>query len=478
MITFDLAAQRQNGYLFSDFSGSVGATYQPASIADSPYKFDFNLADLSYYITNNIANIQKTAEGRGLQRYINSESKFLHANAQGSLGLMLSLPRKQAINVRYGVRTIGSTGNISPNFIAGLNRFDGLSFVNTNRENESIQFNFGLWQELAFTYAGVLKDDGFHRWKLGATIKGINPNASAWIDANSLDYNIDPTGNALFSRFNIQAGFSESLAQFENFDGNDPFAFPKGTGFKPAADIGIVYERVAYRPSPKDAAGTSLERDITYEFRVGLSLTDLGWMTFDAAAASFISTSLRPSIGATDFDAFFDGTNSFRQLRDSLETILNVDSAPSTYTVSLPTALNLNYDYNSGDNWYINVATQVDLTGLMPVDYRINYPTNITVTPRYETGLKGFYLPIFYNFDGDMEVGMGFRYGPITIGTQSLGGIFAKEKVSGGAFFSINLRQLKANSAKPYCFGSSRTGSAFVRTQRTPIYKRKKFLFF
>ncbi len=478
MITFDLAGQKQNGYLFSDFSGSVGATYQPASIADSPYKFDFNLADLSYYITNNIANLQKSAEGRGLVRYINSESKFLHGNAQGSLGLMLSLPRKQAINIRYGIRAIGSSGEISPNFISGLNRFGALSFLNTNRQNESVQFNFGLWQELVFTYAGVLKDNGFNRWKMGVTVKGINPNASAWIDANDIDYQIDQTGNALFSDFNIQAGFSESLARFENFDGNDAFAFPSGTGFKPAADIGLVYERVAYRPSPKDEAGTSLERDITYEFRIGLSLTDMGWMTFDAAQASFASTSLRAGIGATDFDAFFDATDNFRQLRDSLETILNVNNVGDTYTVSLPTALNLNYDYNSGDNWFINVAAQMDLTGLMPVDYRINYPTNITITPRYETGMKGFYLPIFYNFDGDMEVGMGFRYGPFTLGTQSLGGIFAKEKVSGGAFFSINLRQLKANSAKPYCFGSSRTVSAFVRTQRTPIYKRKKFLFF
>ncbi len=478
MIFFDLPAQRQHGYLFSDFAGSVGATYQPASIADSPYKLDLNLVDLNYYLTSNIASLQNTEGGRGFVRFINQDQKFLHANVQAGMGLMLSLPRKQGINIRYGVRAIGSNGSISPNLVASITRFDNQEWVNSSYIGEAIQFNLGMWQELAFTYAGVLKDDGFHRWKSGITIKGINPMAGAWIDLTNTNYTIDGVGNSLFSQFDVRAGYSESLSRFESFDGIDPMGIPRGTGFKPAADIGLVYERVAFRPAPKNSAGTSLERDITYEFRLGISITDIGWMTFETAAASFSSNTLQPGIGVVDFDSFFDGLNSFRQLRDSLETIVVAEDVTGNFTVSLPTALNLNYDYNSGDNWYINIAAQVDLTPLMPVDYRINYPTSVALTPRYETANRGLYLPIFYNLEGDMDVGVGVRYGPITIGTQSLGGIFSKEKTSGGAFFSVNLRQLKANSAKPYCFGRSRTGSAFVRTERTPIYKRKKFLVF
>ena len=267
LIAINLAAQRQNGYITSEFSGTVGATYQPASIADSPYKFDLNLVDIGYYITNNIANIQKTSTGsRGIVRFINNDEKFLTLNGQGSIGLMLSLPRKQAINIRYGMRAIGSNGLITPNLIASINRFASAEWTETIATNESIQFNFALWQELAFTYAKVLKDDGFHRLKTGITINGVNPTASLWIDLTTASYQIDNVGITNFSQFEIEAGFSESLSQFEYFDGTDPIGLPKGAGMKLAADFGIVYERVAYRAPPKSPSGTSLEPDITYEF--------------------------------------------------------------------------------------------------------------------------------------------------------------------------------------------------------------------
>jgi hypothetical protein len=69
------------------------------------------------------------------------------------------------------------------------------------------------------------------------------------------------------------------------------------------------------------------------------------------------------------------------------------------------------------------------------------------------------------------------RYGAITVGTQSINALLTSEKSSTGFFFSVNINQLKANSKKPYCFGTSR-GSAMTNTQRTPIYKRKKWIFF
>jgi hypothetical protein len=69
------------------------------------------------------------------------------------------------------------------------------------------------------------------------------------------------------------------------------------------------------------------------------------------------------------------------------------------------------------------------------------------------------------------------RYGAITLGTQSINSLLTKENGSAGFFFSINLNQLKANSKKPYCFGTSR-GTAMTNTERTPIYKRKKWIFF
>ena len=476
LIPLGVNAQEFNGYIHSDFSGILGARVQPAAIANSPYKFDFNIINANYYITNNISYTQNTPEGTRLIRFIDQEEKFLHANAAlGGFSALLSLPRNQGLGIQFQVRTVG-TGDLTPNFITQLNRFSDARFTSTSQFDEAAEFALSTWQELALTYAFVSKDNGFHRWKIGATLKFVNPLGNVYIDMEDIDYTIDNLGQVRFDNFSIEAGYSANLNEFEQFDGTEAIGFPKGTGFKPAGDIGVVYERVAYRADPRAENGTGLKSDITYEFRLSASITDIGLMRFDRGSASFISNGIIPS--NQQLDDLFDNVESFRQLRDSLETRLLIQDAAGAYTVTMPTSLNLNYDYNFGNNLYFNLAGRFDLTGIMPADYRINYPSSITATPRYETGLSGLYMPIYFNFEGDTDLGLAFRYGPITLGTPSFGSLFTSKRKSGGVFFSLNINQLKANSRKPYCFGSSRVGSGFTRTKRTPLYKRKKYLFF
>lgn len=478
--SLSLCAQQFNGYIYSDFSGVLSTRVQPARIAGSPYKYDFNVLNTNYYVTNNIGFLQRGAEGTKFIRHINQESKFLHTNiGLGGLSAMLSLPRNQGLAIQFQMKSIGSINNMSPDFISQVNRFNDPRFLDSSIADQSGDFAFSLWQEFSLTYAFIKKGGGFHRWKVGATLKFVNPIANIWAGIGEIDYAIDDTGLASFSNFVVEAGYSSNLDDFELFDGTESFnKLPKGTGFKPAADIGVVYERVAYRPDPRAENGTGLERDITYEFRLGASITDIGRMQFEQGSAAFSTNGVLPGTGLVDFNNLFGDLNSFRELRTSLESILQVQDKTGSYTVTLPTSLNLNYDYNFGNKFYINAAGRFDLTGLIPADYRVNYPSSITVTPRHETGISGFYLPIYFNLNGDTDIGIAFRYGPFTLGTPSFSSLLSSEKESGGAFFSLSLNKLKANSKKPYCFGASRVGSGFTRTKRTPLYKRKKFLFF
>lgn len=470
--------QQFNGFIESDFSGILGARVQPAAIANSPYKFDFNLLNANYYLTNNIGFTQKRGEGTELIRFIDQKQKFLHANVGfGGLSALFSLPRNQGIGIQFKMRAIGSTEDLTSDFISQVNRFSDARFVDNDVINQEGKFAFALWQELALTYAFVKKDDGFHRWKVGTTLKFVNPMGSVWTEIEQIDYSVDNVGLVNFSAFRTQTGYSANLDQYEQFDGNNEFrGLPKGTGFKPALDIGVVYERVAYRRDPRGERQTAREKDLTYEFRFGASITDIGIMKFEQGSAAFSTLGVNP--GVTNPGDILDNISSFRELRDSLETFLQVENKTGSYSISLPTSLNLSYDYNMGNNFYFGAAARLDLTGLLPTDYRINYPSSITLTPRYETGRSGLYMPVYINFDGDTDVGMAIRYGAFTFGTPSFGSLVSKQKKSGGVFLSVSLNQLKANSKKPYCFGSSRVGSGFTRTERTPVYKRKKFIFF
>jgi len=481
-LSLSLHAQQFNGYINSDFSGVIGLRDQPAQAANSPYKFDLNLINSNFYLGNNIAVLTRNEEGgSGLIRQLGFDERYITGNLSlGGVSALLSLSRNRGFAFGYRLRALANGTDISPNFVNQINRFSAPPFVNRSYFDETAKLSSMAWQEFSMTYAGVLKDDGYHRWKMGLTLKAANPTGHVWFDLSDADYSIDANGIVDFDRFDVAAGYSSNLDTYEQFDGNEEMKIlPKGVGWTfGGADIGLIYERVAYRPAPKTEAQTSLNRDITYEFRVSASITDIGTMKMDYGSASFLSTGLNPNASSTNLSRVLDSLNSFREFRDSLSTLIQTQDVTGQYSVSLPTAFRLNYDYNFGNNFFVNAAAVADLSWLMPSDYRVSYANSLTITPRYETGSYGLYLPVFHNFAGDTEVGLAGRLGPLTLGTHTLRTLFASEKKSMGFFFSINLNQLKANARKPYCFGSSRTGSALVRTQRTPLYKRKKFVFF
>ncbi len=476
LLSTTLQAQYFNGYITSDFSGIIGARLNPASIANSPYKYDVNLLNGNFYITNNIGYLSKNSEGdRGIKRFDDGNTRFLHADLRlGGMSALLSLKNRSSIGIQYQMRGVVSGIDITPDFVEQIGRFQTVNFAGQSVTDQKGDAAGSFWHEVGLTYALMLSENVYSRWKAGATLKFVNPIANSIVRLENMEYDLTPAGNAIIRTLQGQVAYSSNLNQYEPFDGNDPLTFPAALGFKPALDIGFSYESVLYRDDPKAQNLTSYYPDILYEHKLSVSVTDIGSMTFEYGSASFDIIDILPSNTPIDFDTLLSGVSSVRELQDSLATVTDLESLTGSYTVSMPTALNINYDYNWKNNWYFNIAGQFDMSRLMNTDYRINYPNSITLTPRYESGLSGLYFPLYINFEGDVELGTAIRYGPFTIGTQSLGSLLSSEKKSFGAFFSINLRQLKANSHKPYCFGrSKRTGSAGISTQRKPLYKRK-----
>lgn len=480
-LTFLAHAQRFNGYIQSDYSGVLSAQIQPAAIANSPYKYDFNLLHGNFYATNNIAHTGTTPEGNlGFARYLDNGMRYANGDITfGGLSGLLSLKSRDAVGWHIQMRGALTGDDITPEFITQVGRLQSNNFANNTVSNQQGDAAFGFWSEFGLTYATVLSDNGYTRWKAGATLKFVNPLGNVWVGMNDLDYSTDQNGFATITNMQMQVGYSSNMDSFEQFDGSDPFSMPNGTGFRPAFDFGVTYESVSYRDDPKTKKGTSYYADILYDHRLSFSVTDFGKMRLSQGSASFQVLDVLPGQAtAVDLDSLLTGIESVREFRDSLATISQVVDKLGDYTVSLPTAFNVSYDYNMNNNWYFSASAQIDLSALMNADYQLAYSNSITLMPRYEVGTYGFYAPIYYNFDGDTELGLAARYGPVTLGTQSIGSLLSSERDSMGFFFSISINKLKANSEKPYCFGGKKTGSAYVRQERTPLYKRKKFLFF
>jgi hypothetical protein len=471
-------AQSFNGYIHSDFSGIIGAQLQPANLAGSPYKYDFSLINANFFLTNNIAYNSKAEGNGGIFRFLEREQKFLHANAAiGGFSGMISLAGDESLGFTYRLRAHASAIDLSPDLIIQFGRFTNPVFDNSVVENQQGDFTTSLWREYALSYAKILKDDGYNRMKFGMSLKMISPRANAFLKLNDFDYETS-AGEPTITSADLSFGYSSNLNEFEQFDGNAPLnKLPTTTGSNLGLDFGFVYERVAFRQEPKDENGTNREPDIGYEFKFSVSITDIGTMKHEYGSASAMANGLLPSANLNNLDVLFDSLQSFRGFRDSLSQVFQVNPLSGAYTVTLPTTLNLGYDYNFGNDFYAGAAARVDLTSLIKSDFRLNYLHSITLNPRWEQGKRAIYMPLYFNQLGNFHWGLAARYGALTIGTQSINALLTSEKSSTGFFFSININQLKTNSKKPYCFGTSR-GTGMTNTLRTPIYKRKKWIFF
>jgi hypothetical protein len=471
-------SQSFNGFIHSDFSGIIGSQLQPANIAGSPYKYDFSLLNGNFFLTNNIGYNTRTETGSGIIRYLERDQKFLHSNiGLGGFSGMLSLKGDEAIGFTYRLRAHASGIDFSPDVLIQFGRFTNPIFENTMVSDQKGIFTTSLWSEYALTYAKIISDDGFSRLKFGSSFKAIRPKANAFVRINDFDYETS-SGMTTITNADLSFGYSSNLNDFEAFDGEFTLnGLPKAVGTRFASDVGFVFERIAFRADIKDESGTRLERDLNYEFKVSASITDIGTMKFEYGSASTRAFGAPTITNTNNLDLLLDSISSFRSFRDSLSIIVQTQGIAGNYTVSLPTALNLGYDYNFGNHFYFGAHLRMDLTSLLPVDYRLNFNHSITLSPRWEKQNKGVYVPVYVNHLGNLHVGLAARYGAITLGTQSIGALLSKEHNTLGFFFSLNINQLKANSKKPYCFGPSK-GTAMTNTQRTPIYKRKKWIFF
>lgn len=470
--------QSFNGAIQSDFSGIIGARLNPASIAASPYKYDFSLLNLNYYVNNNISYLAHGDQGRGFARYLDYNQKYLNANASlGGISGFVSLEGNESLGFSYQLRAHGSAIDFTPEFIVQFGRVSQ-AFANTQALNQHGTFSTALWSEYGLTYAWVVEKYNYTRWKMGGTLKLINSRGSMVMRVRDLDYTTDASGVTMVTDADMVLGYSDNLDPFRQFDGTEDLnRLPDKTGGKLALDFGVVYEKIAFREDPENENGTKRKPDVDYLYKISASITDFGTMSFNYGSASANFMGIKPAAANADFDQLFKPLSSVRAFRDSLATLTNAIDLNGTYKVTLPASLNLGFDYNFGNDFFVGAYARVDMTGLMPTVYKLRYMNSLTLTPRWEKQNKSAYLPIFFNERGDFQVGLAGRLGPITVGTQSIGALFNSEPNTGGFFFSLNIRILKANSDKPYCFGTSR-GTAMTNTQRTPLYRRKKWIFF
>ena len=456
--------------LSDNYMGVNQAFLQPASIADSRFKSDFNVGGFSNDISNTGIRFRSKwlLDPAGIliheswwdeNTYLDEENgkdknMFMSQSAIGP-SLMISMGPKHAFAITSRVRSItNADGMDEPLFRMIYSNYGTESSDNWNKwyydENmRAVQHIFG---DYGITYARVFYDQREHFVKAGATLKLLQGIASSYLQTDQLYYYYDgqePTSAKPISWNSpyVHGGLSDNWGEF-NEDGSYFFSMNYQLTAKPSVglDFGIVYE---YRPrwmeynNPKNG---NPRKDVNkYFIKAGISLVDLGRLKY---TKDYNSTDLITAF-TPDYVARYNSSDNsipvntywmdagmvdfrFRKYvpfadtmyrRYSADPPLGVYKAKDNqeqYKIKLPTALSCQVDVHLIKGLYVNLTTYTALNQSFNKAPNNHYISSYSVTPRYEHKWYSLAVPVQVNQYGKFEVGLGVRAGIVYFGVNNL----------------------------------------------------------
>ncbi|GAA4732321.1 hypothetical protein GCM10023229_07740 [Flavisolibacter ginsenosidimutans] len=434
-MTIAAGAQDFSGYRTGNYTGVNGVFYNPANIADSRYRWDFNLFSVSTAIGNNKAlfklkDIGNTLDGDSIKNKIFAEgsgpSSGLASVVLQGPSVMFNLNKKSAMAVTTRARVMANIVDIDSKLARQIidDNAGNIGFPYTVSSATNMAVNANAWTEFGLSYAREILDKGKHYFKGGVSLKYLAGAANASVNIGSLNgtINYDAVKNESYlTNASGRMGLNFGGINISDFEANDLLSF-KSTGF--GADIGFVYE---FRPDTASLRNEwgEMRRDLNkYKLRVGVALLDVGGISYtrdlsrSGAYNVHIGSTQRfylSSLADASLDHFKDTLNKYPQYFTEDKT-----ATASSYRISLPTTLQLDVDYRVNNGFYVNGAAQFGLTNTSKNIGNGQYYSSFTLTPRFETGGFGVYLPLGSNALTGFTGGLAIRFGNIILGSGSI----------------------------------------------------------
>jgi hypothetical protein len=446
-----LQAQDFLGLSTGNYAGVTGVHLQPASIADSRYRFDINLTSFSLGFKSNFVGFDRSYavnnrfSFKGISDFYDFRKKSLSKipmetgqkgyaditnTVQIPVSFMMSTGRKGAIALNMRTRTAFAMENIPQGMINTL--FD--ITPNTTTLNGAYNAdNFAMrgvsWLDLGLTLARTIVDAKHNFVKVGITGKYIGGLSSIYMISDKLDINAVRPDSIVFNSngSGIQYGHSAT-----NFNVRPENYRPDAVSF--GFDAGIVYEfrgRASKftlgKYNDKGELVKKKRRDKNkYTLRLGASILDFGVMNFnstDKARNFTINKALNlTNTGIYNVATFDNYVNSAINSYTSTE--------PNAYSIVLPTSYNLQADLHLLGGIYVNgmINRPIDMF-YKDATFRTYTPEFVAITPRWESRFAGIYVPFVQNNKKDWTIGTTLRFGPVFAGTNNLATLFKSTSI-------------------------------------------------
>lgn len=448
--SFNAYPQRYIALATSNYAGVSGVYLQPASIADSRYKFDMTIFGFDGTFNNNYLGIDPyyfwhpsqltTTDNEDFKsKYIHENKAFenrsiyahLHAEA---FSFMANVSDKAALALTFGVRGIVNIDDMSPELAKIIYESnDYTDYLMRNLTNANVSMQANLWSETGITYSRVLLDQGEHFLKAGATVKFLQGIGSAYGFAKELSYNFLERDSVSIFHSKINFGASDNIDATFGKDGFTPekisykFATNPSLGF----DFGVVYEfRPAWESFKYDLDGkTNLWRrdQNKYLVKIGLSVLDIGSVKYKRGPLSkdFTADIANWNYQDQDFGKGYDGF--LHTLQDTLNFLFD-NSLADLYKMNLPTAISLQADVRIAKGFYFNFSPYLALNRGTEDVNKVHYLSTWNIIPRYEGKYFGISIPVRYNSYKQTHVGAALRFGPLWFGSDNIMSMVAGKK--------------------------------------------------
>ena len=413
------------GYSSGNYTGVNGVFTNPANIADSRYRWDFNLFGVALTLGNNKASFRKkdfdhfdadTIKNRFFSGGDGPVSGAASLTFTGP-SLCFNLGKKSAIALTTQSRLMVNIADLDGKLAKQLfdNGDNEVAYPYPIASSQDMVMNVNGYTAFGLTYARVILSDGKNFLKAGLTLKYLAGAMNGYVQINGIHATV---GRDEERREEYLSGASGAVALgFGGVDLNDMSVSDltdfRSTGF--GGDLGLVYE---YRPDTSRVYGGQNK----YKLKIGLSLMDVGSIRYTRDQQRSGSY----QVHIPDGERFYLSTLTDAALDDLTDSLNRYPkyftpegSQTSTYKVSLPTTLRLAVDYHLHRSFYVGLAAQAAFTSSRKPANAWEYSA-VTLTPRYEGRGIGFFVPMTYSSLSGGTAGLALRLGPLYLGSGSI----------------------------------------------------------
>lgn len=406
--------QNMLGIVNSNYSGASGVTLNPSSFTNSKLNFDLNLITFGGHLQTDYGFIDKSkynpinpfnngfADFNSYEMYKTNKNGYLNGNIMLRLPSFMMTVGNYSFGFFCNYRFESNTTNVPINIIRSL--YEGNNLPQDMLKNmHSDKFDFGLmaWGELGGTYSQKVIDDDEKILVTGFNLKLLESNFGAFVSTKQVDYHLPNNTDLEIDNIDAKFGISD-VSKIIN-------------GYGAGTDLGVSYFKKIRNTEVNSNQSTNF---VNYKYKIGLSIIDIGAVSFKNSSMYDVNTYVDNSIIA-------DNTINTDSLKDFNNSDLNSERK---LCIVLPTALSLQFDYNVNNKFYVS---SVFIQNLKVFDNQLRRSSLIAISPRCENKKFEVSIPLSLYDYKIPRIGISLRYRGITIGTEKVGWLFKFTNYSG-----------------------------------------------